>query len=276
MHLNGEGTARDLQKAESVLVAGEKNNPDAFSGNQGVTLGGAIHACRQSPDKPCSRIDYCKDLADNTFDMEVCSAVAQVSQEVKLGRSIAAVKNTLSPSDRATFERAVAEFKAYQLAEMRRASDAVIPGTLSGLAGAGQAAFVRENFTKLIAEASGPCMLKPASPEAYHAANAHLRRVYREDIARMLNQGRGVDKKHGWVSTDYRKAAQESQRHWLRLRELLARLSASRSRSPLEGFDPAVAAKFAVTTTRLAELRNNPIGPSNYQDQTSAAPQLSP
>jgi lysozyme len=276
MYLNGEGTSQDLQKAESVLMAGEKNNPDAFSGNQRPTLEAAIHACRQNTHKSCPHIDYCKDLADSTFDMEVCDAVAQVSEEAKFGRTIAGVKTTLSASNRATFERAVAEFKAYQLAEMQRASDAAIPGTLSGLARAGQAAFVRENFTKLIAETSAPCKLKPASPEAYLAANAHLWRVYGEDIARMLHQRREIVKEYRWVITDYRKAAQESQRRWLRLRDLLGKLAASRSRNPMGGCDPAVAEKFAVTTTRLVELRNNQIGPSNHQDRTSAAPQLSP
>jgi hypothetical protein len=127
MYLNGEGALRDLQKAESVLVAGEKKNPDAFSGNQAATLEAAIRACRQNATKPCSRIDYCSDLADSTFDMEACDAVDQISEEAALSRTIAAVRNKLNTPDRATFEQAVVEFKAYQLAEMNRASDCCDP-----------------------------------------------------------------------------------------------------------------------------------------------------
>jgi len=102
-----------------------------------------------------------------------------------------------------------------------------------------------------------------------------LWRVYREDLALQTSERR-VDSQYRWVVADYKKAARESQHHWVRLRELLATLAASLYRDQAKGFDPAVAMKFAVTKTRLAELRNNPLNPSSNQDQVSAAPQLSP
>jgi hypothetical protein len=275
MYLNGEGASRDLPKAESVLVAGEKRNPEAFSADQTAALEAAIRACGQNANKPCAHLDYCKDLADATFDMEVCDAVDQVSEEAALTRTLATVKNKLGAADRATFDRAVSEFKAYQLAEVRRASDAVIPGILYGLAGAGQAAFARENFVKLLAEMSASGKLQPATSAASRRADAHLWRVYRGDVAQQVKDRRGGDKEDRWVGADYQKAARLSQFHWVRLRELLGKLAASLDRDQAKGFDRAVAMKFAITKARLAELRNNPIGPSNDQDQLSSAPQPS-
>jgi hypothetical protein len=259
-YLNGQGAPRDLQKAESILVEAEKWNPEAFGGDQAATLEAAIRACRQNPNKPCPQLDYCKNLAETTFDMEICDAVDQVAQEEALSRTIAAVENQLKPADRATFEQAVAEFKAYQLAEMNRLSDAVFPGTLYGLAGAGQAAFARENFLKLLAETSTPGKLEPATPTAYRRADAHLSQFYRKNLAG--NQRDQINKEDRWVLADYEKVARESQSHWLRLRDLFAKLAASLYHDQAKGFDPAIAMKYALTKVRLAELRNNPIGPS--------------
>jgi uncharacterized protein YecT (DUF1311 family) len=261
-YLNGQGAPRDLQKAESILVEAEKWNPEAFGGDQAATLEAAIRACRQNPNKPCPQLDYCKNLAETTFDMEICDAVDQVAQEEALSRTIAAVENQLKPADRATFEQAVAEFKAYQLAEMNRLSDAVFPGTLYGLAGAGQAAFARENFLKLLAETTTPGKLEPATPAAFRRADAHLSQVYRKDLAEELNQRQQIDKEFRWIVADCEKAARESQRHWVRLRDLLAKLAASLYRDQAKGFDPAIAMKYALTKARLAELRNNTIAPT--------------
>jgi len=276
MYLNGEGITRDLQQAESVLVSERKENPQAFSGNQASTLEAAISRCSQNAGKSCARTDYCKELAESTLDLEVCDAVDQVSEEAALSRTISSFENQLSPSGRATFEQVVAEFKAYQLAESRRVGDAVIPGTLYALAGSGQAAFVREDFMKLLAEIRALGKLEPITYNEYRSAEEHVWRAYREDIARTLRERQGIDKEYRWIIADYKEAAQGSQRHWVRLRDLLTKLVTSLSRNQAKGFDPAVALKFAVITTRLAELCNNPIGPSNCQDQTSAAPQLSP
>ncbi|MBV8453465.1 MAG: hypothetical protein JOZ29_14530 [Deltaproteobacteria bacterium] len=276
MHLNGEGVSPDLRQAESLLVSEKWQNPEAFTGSQAAALEAAIRTCRQSPNQRCAHLDYCKDLADSTLNMEICDALDQVSDESALSQTIAAFENQLSPADRTTFGQVAAEFKAYQLAESRRVSDAVIPGTLYYLAGSGQAALVREDFVKLLAETRASGKLKSITYDQYRLAAKHLWRVYGEDIARMIGEGQEIDKEYRWVITDYIKAAQESQRHWLRLRDLLAKLAASQSCNSMKGFDPAMALKFAVTTTRLAELRSNPIGPSNHQNQTFPSSQLSP
>ncbi len=49
MYLNGQGTKRDLKKAESVLRAEEKADPDEFGPHQAETLQKAIDRCKAGP-----------------------------------------------------------------------------------------------------------------------------------------------------------------------------------------------------------------------------------
>lgn len=269
MYVNGEGAPRDLQKAEAVLEAGQKTDPDVAPPEKAAALQKAIDKCKLAPHESCPRVDYCRDVAYTTQELEICDAIDQSSEEAGLSRTIAEVRRKLSAPDRAIFDRAVAEFKAYQLEEMQRAYENVTPGTMSGLAGAGQAAFVRDNFLKLIAEAIQTHKLKPASISEYKATDDKLGRVDSDDLREHVKEGQGLMKESGdpdkSVIEDYKKTARESQHHWLKFRDLLAELATSLYRDRAKSFDPAVSMKTAMTKIRIEELRINPI--SGQPDQ---------
>ncbi len=265
MYVNGEGAPRDLQKAEAVLKAGQKTDPDVAAPEVVATLQKAIDKCKRAPHKSCPRVDYCGDVAYTTQEIEVCNAIAQLPEEARLGRTIAGVSRKLSAPDRAVFDRAVAEFKAYQLDEMQRAYDDVTPGTMDGLAGAGQAGFVRYNFLKLIAQTIQTHQLKPASIGEYKAADDNLGRVYSDDfrhhVTERLESMKDLRQSDKPIIEDYGKVARESQDHWFKLRDLLAELATSLYRGRAKTVDPAASMKTAMTKIRIRELRNNPIGP---------------
>lgn len=265
MYVNGEGAPRDLQKAEAVLKAGQKTEPDVAAPEVVATLQEAIDKCKRAPHKSCPRVDYCRDVAYTTQELEMCNGIAELPEEARLSRTIARVSRKLSAPDRAVFDRAVAEFKAYQWDEMQRAIDDIAPGTWAGLAGAGQAGFVRDNFLKLIAQTIQTHQLKPASIAEYKAADDKLGRVYsnnfRHHVTEPLESMKDLRESEKSVVEDYKKTAPEAQDHWLKLRDLLAELATSLYRDRPKTFDPATSMKTAMTKTRVRELRNNPIGP---------------
>jgi len=265
MYVNGEGAPRDLQKAEAVLKAGQKTAPDVAPPEEAAALQKAIDKCKLARHKSCQRVHYCRDIAYTDHELEICDAIAQSFEEAALSRTIAGVRRKLSAPDRAIFDRAVAEFKAYQLQEMQRAYDVVTPGTMSGLAGAGQAAFVRDNFLKLIAQTIQTRKLKPASIGESKSVDDELGRVvsddYRDHVTERQELMKGSGDSDKSVIEDYKKTARESQRDWLKFRALLAELATSLYRDRAKTFDPAVSIKTAMTKIRIEELRYNPIGP---------------
>ena len=272
MYLNGEGTPRDLNKAEAALNVWKQNNPDQFSTSQAAALDKVIKRCRRATTEACPRLDYCKDLAEGTLDLEICDAAEQVSSEAALSRTIARIRNTLSANDREKFDRLVVNFKAYQDQEAGRAYDAVGNAMERGLAGTGQAAFVRDNFLKLMAETIESRKLKPVGLTTYRALNAQLDRVYERSIYRIVQSWQEDlrnpifkdhwDEEKSYIK-EYEESARESQAQWVKFRDSCADLASSLYRHQAGRFDPAVSMKAAVTKLRIAELRYNPIGPQS-------------
>ena len=205
MYLNGDGTPRDLRKAQEVIATGEKTYPYELDFEMTPILRKAIDRCKSDVHKSCPRVDYCKDLATRTLDMEICQAIDQLDGETASSRAIGLLKSKLSVGDNVIFDRAVAEFKAYQLAEMGRAYDASIDGTIRGLAGSGQAAFVRENFQQLMAETLQTHKLKPARLDEYKSVDGEIAELYssniREPIAGWQESLNGPEEQERGTST---------------------------------------------------------------------------
>ncbi|MGH7841262.1 MAG: lysozyme inhibitor LprI family protein [Candidatus Binataceae bacterium] len=266
MYINGQGTPRDLDKAQEALNTRKKTYPEQYPAEQVAPLQKAIDECRSAPKKPCPRVDFCRDVAYTTPDSEICEAIAQIGGEARLAQAIRKVRSRLSAGDRATFNQVVTEFKAYQFAEVKRMTDISIDGTARGILGSEQGGVVRENFLKLLVETIQHQALKPVTPGAYRADDDQLKRAYRDDIHTMVTgwqeimndpQEKYWQDEYGWVIQDFEKTARKSQRHWIKLRDLLAELASSLYRDQAETFDPAISMKAAMTKNRIAELRTN-------------------
>jgi hypothetical protein len=263
MYINGEGVPRDLQKAEALLKNGEKTESDyVLPPEMAAVLHKAIDRCNLAPHESCPRVDFCQSLAYKTQEIEMCLVLDQLPDEAQLSRTIAEVREKLSGPDRAIFDRAVAEFKAYQFQERRRADDYVLPGREAGLAAWSQADWVGSNFLKLIVETIQTRKLKPASVAEYKAADDSLARVYSSDFRKNVTERRKSmdkdDESEKMIVEDSGKSARESQEHWQRLRDLLAALANSLYRNQAKSFDPATSMKTAITKIRIEELSSEP------------------
>ncbi len=272
MYLNGEGTPRDLKKAEAALEAWKQKSPDQFNTDQAATLEKAINRCRRDGKKACPRVDYCEDLAEATLDLEICDAVEQLSAEAALSRTIARVRSSLSAGNQVEFDRVVANFKAYQDQEAGRAYDAVGDGMERGLAGTGQAALVRDHFLSLMRHTIEARKLKPATISAYGTVSGEAEREFSRNLRQVLvgwQEGlKDPSEKDLWDQDrayleDYKKAARESRLQWIKFRDSCVELASSLYRDHAGRFDPALSMKTFVTKLRIAELRYNPIGPES-------------
>ena len=272
MYLNGEGTPRDLNKAEAALTTWKQKSPHDFNGDQAAILEKAIRTCRRSGRRACPRVDYCNDLAENTLEMEICDAVAQLSAQSALSRRVATITSTLSAKDRAIFDRVVTAFKAYQMREAERGYDAFADGTIRGQAGFGQEQFARDDFLKLLTETIQARKLEPATAGAYRTVEGELEREFRRNVHEKIeawqealqhSRAKNLSDQDRYYIENYKKAAQESQLQWIKFRDSCAELAGALYRDHASNFDPAVSMKTFVTKLRIAELRYNPIGPES-------------
>ncbi len=269
-YVNGEGAPRDLKKAAAALKAWQQQGLNAaFNEQEAATLKKAISRCgrrRQS----CARVDFCRKLALSTRDMEICGAVEQVAEEAAMSRAIAETRSKLSRADRPRLDRAVADFKAYQLDDMQRQYQGFIDASLRDIAGAAQAAFVREDFLKLVANTVRARNLAPATASSYDRLRARLSRKLAGNLSDRTEAWREALRdpraKEWWARDrayieEYRKAARESQLQWIKLRDSCARLASSLYRGRAREFDPALSMKAAITRLRIAEIGYDPLGP---------------
>jgi hypothetical protein len=270
MNLNGEGTSLDPKKAESILRAASKTDPDEFGPHQIEILQKAIDRCAAGPGAGCPKLDYCKDLSVTTPDLQICDAVAQISEEQTFSRKIRETRSRLSAVESALFDQVIDEFKAYQLEDMEREYAAYAGASLGGLAGGNQAGFVRENFLKLLTETIEARRLKPAVARTLEAVNRQLERELGRNARRNTEAQQQLlndpSAKELWdrARSDierYRKAARESQLQWIKFRDSCATLAASLYRD--RKFDPALSMKVMVTKNRIAELQSEPFAPES-------------
>jgi uncharacterized protein YecT (DUF1311 family) len=270
MHLNGEGTPMNVQKAEELLQAWQKDEPTQTDSLQAQSLRKAIDERKEHPGVPYPRINFCKDIAGDTLALNFCAGLSEEIEEVKLKIRMAKVRARMTPVQAAIFDKLLAEFAAFRDEEARRAYQRYIGGTIRIMASLGQVSFVRYQFSTLIEKTVERRELKPANQEAYEAADRELNQAYRSSVAdyvkdyeeQILNlQDKDDVGRYRTFIDDYKKDSKEAQIHWIRYRDLCAELARSLYKGQKTAFDPALSMKTAVTRIRVIELRHDPIGP---------------
>jgi uncharacterized protein YecT (DUF1311 family) len=270
MHLNGEGTPMNVQKAEELLQAWQKDEPTQTASLQAQALRKVIDERKEHPGVPYPRIDFCKDIAGDTLALNFCVALSAEIEEVKLGTKLAKIRLKLTPAAAALFDKVTKEFYLFEGAEANRGHQRYIGGTCRIIASSGQAAFVRYQFSAFIEKIVERRNLEPANQEAYEAADRELNQVYYDDIAdyvkdyeeQILNlQDEDDVGRYRMFIDDYKKDSKEAQIHWIRYRDLCAELARSLYKRQKAGFDPALSMKTALTRIRVIELRHDPMGP---------------
>jgi uncharacterized protein YecT (DUF1311 family) len=264
MSLNGEATPASVQRAEELWLAWRKEDPSQADSLQARALSGVIDERREHPDGSFPRIDFCRDIAQDTLAMNSCAGLDSEIDEVRLETMLAKIKAGLTPAQAAALDKVAMEFKAFEAAEASRAYQHQIGGTGRILASLGQTRLVRDQFSTLIRDTVERRQLPPADREAYAASDRELNQVYRDGIRTYTNECQELIKDEGLKDqrdfyrvylADYKKYSKDSQVHWIRYRDLCAELARLLYKGKKGAFDPALSMKTAVTRIRVLELR---------------------
>jgi uncharacterized protein YecT (DUF1311 family) len=276
MRLNGEGAPASVARAEELLLAWQKADPTQADSLQVMALRKIIDERKQHPGGPFALIDFCKDIAGDTVTMNACAALDADIEEAKLEARVAKLKKGLTPAAAAVLGKLVAEFEAFKKAEGRRMYQQWIGGTIRGMAASGQEDMVREDFLNLLRDTVEQQGLQPAGKDAYEAADRELNQVYQKDVQQyteswedsIKNAGPQEDRnQYRRYIQDYKADAKDAQLHWIRYRDLWAELAGLLYKDKKSVPDPALSMKAAVTRMRVIELKNNPVGPNDEEEE---------
>ncbi|MHC1725404.1 MAG: lysozyme inhibitor LprI family protein [Syntrophobacteraceae bacterium] len=267
MHLNGEGVTADVQKADELFRAWQKESPEETKSLQAEALQEAIRERKAKPGGSFKRLDYCSDIAGDTVTLNSCRSIEEKIAEAGLTKVIAGLKTKLGAGDAAILDKVAGAFAAFREADGMRMYQQYIDGTIRNIAAAGQASFVREQFLKLLAETVERPGLKPASENDYKAADKELNEVYREGIRTYTQTQEDLIKQETVKGNRetykqniqaYKDVSKKAQLRWIKYRDLCAELARSLYKDKAKTFDPALSMNTAVTKMRVIELRNDP------------------
>jgi uncharacterized protein YecT (DUF1311 family) len=245
MYLNGQGTPRDVQKAEQSFATGQKMGPvdwpAEWTAAEMSSLKQAIGEAKDTSNKNSSDVDLCSDiLSGTTPEMDYCTAIGELVSERQFSEMLATTRAKLGPADESVFDRVVASFKAYQEADKNRAYLAWIGGTIRNMRSMGQAKLLRDDFSGLVEKTIRRRELEPADQVAFQAADDALNRAYRDNLV-------GRD-------PEYRKSARAAELHWIKYRDSWAELAVSLYSGKTNNPDPGLSMKTTVTKLRTNEL----------------------
>jgi hypothetical protein len=263
IYLNGEGTPVDVAKAETLLQEWAQEDQIPGGSLEARALRAAIEERKRNPETAYPRIDYCRDVARDTFTLNFCGMVGDEIEERRLDARMTEVRSRLTPAQRALFDRMKKAFSRFEEAEAGRVYES-IGGTARSLAALGQASFVRARFSTSVEETIARPGLQPADRTAYEAADRELTQVYQDDLrqfARKMSGDLSDDARR--QSALYKEAAREAELRWSQYRDLYADLARSLYPDRRAGLDPALSVKTALTRIRVEELRRDPLGPDS-------------
>src|SRR5262249_10295801 len=140
---------------------------------------------KQHPEISHPRIDYCRDIAQDTLTLNFCGYVKDEIEEGRWEARMTEIRRGLTPAQRALFERMTKACSSFEEAEGGRAYSS-IGGTARTLAAMEQTSFVRARFSTVTEEIVERHALQPADRAAYEAADRELNRVYRDGLRQFI------------------------------------------------------------------------------------------
>jgi uncharacterized protein YecT (DUF1311 family) len=266
MHLNGEGVPADVKKADELFNEWKKSAPEEVESLQAEALQKAIEERKADPTKTYPRLDYCDDIAQDTVTLNFCSSIKEQIGEIRQEQFNTALRQKLSPADAAVFDKVIAAFAAFSDAEKDRIYQQYAQGSANVIITLGQAAFVREQYQKLLKETIEERGLKPASEKDYKAADDELNRVYRESIRdyqetyeELIKTADSNEDRTSYKESieEFKKLSKKTQLEWIKYRDLCGELARSVYKDTAKNFDPALAMKAAITRIRVEELNDD-------------------
>lgn len=267
MHVNGEGTPRDLRRAREALG---HLRPDSCGASCAV-LREILRRQEAAPAKKHPRVDFCKDVAVTTPDANYCLGIEARKRDVRHKRQARALAVDLSPEARkklAALEQALAAFKK---ADGLREYENFREGTIRSEASEEMQARVAKHYQAALA-AWGPKSTQPAvAGRPLAEADRELNEVYR-GIMDGLNAGIAEaqaapdsEEKKTRVEDETRikTTTRDAQRAWLRYAEAWKAFVKSLRPGDAEALEGL---RAFLTEQRIRELKYPSIGEASATD----------
>jgi hypothetical protein len=220
MHLNGEGTPRDLRLARQAL---EHNRPDAC-GATCAALDAALRRREGSPGKTFPRVDYCKDIAQTTVDSNYCLGIDARKESVQRKVQARRLGVDLTPAARKRFASLGQAFARFKEADGGREYQNFKDGTIRDEASDAMEKRVGKHYQAALAKWGPQATELPPAARPLAEADRELNAVYRTimtDLDARIGEARAVrdpeERERGVQDlTEVKTATRDAERAWLR------------------------------------------------------------
>jgi hypothetical protein len=267
MHLNGEGTARDLRRAREAL---EHNRPEEC-GATCAALDEVLRRHEASPSKRHRRVDYCKDIAQITPDVDYCLGVEERKEAFRRKREASALAVELAPEARRRFAALTKTFAKFKEADGSREYQNFKEGTIRGAASAIMEKRVAQHYQAALAAWGPKATQAAASARPLAEADRELNEIYRRimagldaDVAKAQATTDPEERKSRVQdATEVKTATRDAERAWLRYAEAWKGFVKSVRPDEVDALD---ALRAFLTEQRIRELKYSSIGEPGTTD----------
>lgn len=267
MHMNGEGTPRDVKKAREAF----RHERLDYCGVTCGVLDQVLRRHEARPDKKHPRVDYCKQIAQTTLAINYCLGVEQRLAEIRRKREERAMSAGLAPEVRKRFTALSRAFATFKEADGIREYQNFKDGTIRGEASDIMEKRVSRHHDAALAAFGPNASQRPPLGRPLAEADQELNRVYREimaardaDIAEAQATASGDDGQTRVEDVkDVRVATRDAERAWLRYVDAWKKLVTSLHPDDAEAPDQV---RAFLTEQRIRQLKYSSIGESGTTD----------
>jgi uncharacterized protein YecT (DUF1311 family) len=267
MYLNGEGTSRDVRRARAAL---EHNRPEEC----GVTcavLDEVLRRHEAAPNKSYRRIDYCKDIAQTTLDVNYCLGVETRRDAFRRKREAKALVVGLPPESSKRFTALAQAFAKFKEADGLREYQNFKEGTIRGEASAIMEKRVSKHHAAALAAWGPKATQVSAGARPLADADRELNEVYRGIMAGLsdaLAEAQTTPdpeerKSRVQAATEVKTATRDAERAWMRYAEAWKGFVKAARPDDAEALESL---RAFLTEQRIRELKYPSIGESGATD----------
>lgn len=264
MHLNGEGVPSDVEKADALLAAEEKNIHQGYM----KVLREAIDNRKKSPKELHRPLHFCEDLSGHykgsflcyephTYCLELDNLLVAAKLETLQTR----IKAGISSTEGDLLMELITAFDAFREAEIERV---VLSETTFGMETPSHLGVlendkwvlskkIQNDFLKLLKEAVAQRKLETGDEQAYAAADRRLNQAYRDHL-RAYMESQDIERDHK-TKAEYKKHVKKTQLAWIKYRDLWAKLAGVLYKTQTRIHHPETSIKTVLTTIRIDELK---------------------
>jgi len=268
MLLNGEGVSKDPAKAQKIFLAYKKTG--AYVQSELEELYAQATNRIKNSNKNWPKIDFCKDLAGTTIDMNRCSAIQNHLDEKERNLKFRKVKKGLSKNAKRIFDKMVGAFKDFKVKDGERMYLQYVDGTIRGIAGMGQESYLEDRFESLVLKVVEKKTLQKSDADKFKENDQQLNLAYGKMKASYQNQYTSeladASMKEYWKG--YKRKTKElldqaliSQRAWIKYRDSWSMLTTELYGKSFGKLIAKRAIESLLSKQRSEELLYDPVGP---------------